>query len=884
MICGVRCPACAVPVPDAASSCPGCGARLSPAAMATVTSPGGVAGAPLTTPHSSARTAGTILAGRYRIVGLLGRGGMGEVYRADDLTLGQPVALKFLPASAAADPAALARFHNEVRVARQVSHPNVCRIHDLGDADGEPFLTMEYVDGEDLSSLLRRIGRLPADKAIESARQLCAGLAAAHDMSVLHRDLKPANVMLDGRGVVKITDFGLASFSEQIARDDISGTPAYMAPEQLAGRPATVASDVYAVGLVLFEMFTGVPAFAPGSAADRARSSADSAPPTPSSARPDIDPAVEQVIVRCLDPDPARRPPSARVIGAALPGRDPLAAALAAGETPSPQMVADAATQGRLRPASAWALLVSLAIGIAAVGAINGRAAPYRAGLLELSPEVLRVRAAQIVERAGRSRAARDWAAGFEFDPDVAAFLRRDGSAGHWRRAESGRPGLIRFWYRESEWWVIPWSMTHLPTSLDPPPTEAGALVLLDRGGNLQRLTTIVAPGADLPPSAVPPDWSGLFEAAGLRLADFEPVEPSRVAPVSADVRVAWIEKGAEDLATRVRVEAAAMAARPVHFEVVSPFPRIRSFTTVPVGRLVMLAIVVLTLILAAALLARRNTRMGRSDMRGALRLALFSFSLFVPIYLFGIHHVPAVQEVTQLFKVAMTQLAWAGIFWLAYVAIEPLVRRRWPDLIVSSTRLLAGRVTDPLIGRDVLIGAVGGTIGAALGATHLLASTVFELPRHTLPAPFVLGPLYSAAQAVGQFVWIVQIALQNALGVMLLLVVLTGVLRRRWLATAAFFMICVALMGVPSGSAPLVLVQALLATLVVTRFGILAAVTYTLFFLSSIWFPLTLDPSAFYITSSVIVSALLLGLGWCALYTTLGGKPLGGWTESPSV
>ena len=882
MICGVRCPVCARPVPDAVSSCAACGARLSPAAMATVTSPGG-ASIPSPTPHSPARTAGTILAGRYRIVGLLGRGGMGEVYRADDLTLGQPVALKFLPASAAADAAALARFHNEVRIARQVSHPNVCRIHDLGEADGEPFLSMEYVDGEDLASLLRRIGRLPADKAIESARQLCAGIAAAHDMGVLHRDLKPANVMLDGRGVVKITDFGLANFSEQIARDDIAGTPAYMAPEQLAGGAASIASDLYALGLVLFEMFTGVAAFAPGSAADRARWSADSAPPTPSSARPDIDPAVERVIVRCLESDPARRPPSARVVGAALPGGDPLAAALAAGETPSPQMVADAATLGRLRPAVAWALLASLAIGMAAVGAINDRAAPYRAGLLDLSPEVLRVRATQILDRAERSSATRDWAAGFEFDPDVAAFLRRDGSAGQWRQVEASRPGLIRFWYRESEWWVIPWSMMHRPTSADPPPTEAGAIVLLDRDGHLQRLTRIVAPGTDLPPSEVSPDWSGLFEAAGLRLADFDRVEPTRVAPVSADVRVAWIKKGTEDLATRTRVEAAALAARPVHFEVVSPFPRSRSFTALSVGRSVMLAVVVLTLILAAALLARRNTRLGRSDTPGALRLAGFSFSLFVPIYLFGIHHVPGVQEVTQLFKVAITQMTWAAIFWLTYVAIEPLVRRRWPDLIVSSTRLLAGRLTDPLVGRDFLIGAVLGTAAAALGATYLLASTVFELPRHTLPSPFVLGPLYSGTQAVGQFVWIVQVGMQNALGVMLLLVVLTSVLRQRWLATAAFFVICVALMGIPS-SVPSIVVQALLATLVVTRFGILAAVAYTLFFLSSIWFPLTLDPNAFYITSSVIVSALLLGLGWCALYTSLGGKPLGGWTESPSL
>jgi hypothetical protein len=246
------------------------------------------------------------------------------------------------------------------------------------------------------------------------------------------------------------------------------------------------------------------------------------------------------------------------------------------------------------------------------------------------------------------------------------------------------------------------------------------------------------------------------------------------------------------------------LAALPVHFEIVSPLPRSRSLEEfVGVGRLVMLVAVVLTLIVSAALLARRNTRMGRSDTSGALGLARFNFFLFVPIYLFGIHHVPAVQEVTQLFKVAMTQLMWAGILWLAYVAIEPLVRRRWPDLIVSSTRLLAGRLTDPLVGRDFLIGAVLGTTTAALGATYLLASTVFELPRHALPNPLVLGPLYGAAQAVGQFAWIVQVGLQNALGVMLLLVVLTSLLRQRWLATIAFFAVCVALVGVPTGSIP---------------------------------------------------------------------------------
>ena len=153
---------------------------------------------------------GSVIAGRYRLIAMLGRGGMGEVYRADDLTLDHPVALKFLPAGVAADADRLAQFHAELRIARQVSHKNVCRLYDLGDANGRRFLTMEYVDGEDLASLLRRIGRIPQDKAIDIARQLCAGLAAAHECGVLHRDLKPANVMIDGDGNVRVADFGLA--------------------------------------------------------------------------------------------------------------------------------------------------------------------------------------------------------------------------------------------------------------------------------------------------------------------------------------------------------------------------------------------------------------------------------------------------------------------------------------------------------------------------------------------------------------------------------------------------------------------------------------------------------------------------------------------------
>ena len=202
---------------------------------------------------------GTVLAGRYRILAPLGRGGMGDVYRADDLKLDQPVALKFLSSLPfGTDSAWLRRYENEVRLARKVTHPNVLRVYDIVETQGEVFITMEYVDGEDLASLLRRIGRLTGDKAIEIARQLCAGLGAAHDQGVLHRDLKPANIMIDGRGQVRIADFGIAALAAQDEPSGpVPGTPAYMAPELFEGGRPSVRSDLYALGMVLYEAATG---------------------------------------------------------------------------------------------------------------------------------------------------------------------------------------------------------------------------------------------------------------------------------------------------------------------------------------------------------------------------------------------------------------------------------------------------------------------------------------------------------------------------------------------------------------------------------------------------------------------------------------------------
>src|SRR5215831_15434951 len=245
----MNCPKCAKPLSADDASCPSCGTPVDQSVADTKLFAGSPP-PPRTPREASTRAAstsfdsiddarftpGTILVERYRIVGLLGRGGMGEVYRADDLKLTQPVALKFLPDHLLSDGASLERFHREVRVARQVSHRNVCRVYDIGEVDGRPFLSMEFIKGEELSSLLHRIGRLPSDKAIELARQICAGLNAAHDVGVLHRDLKPANVMIDDDGNARITDFGIAGLAGEIDKEDPrAGTPAYMSPEQLSG-------------------------------------------------------------------------------------------------------------------------------------------------------------------------------------------------------------------------------------------------------------------------------------------------------------------------------------------------------------------------------------------------------------------------------------------------------------------------------------------------------------------------------------------------------------------------------------------------------------------------------------------------------------------------
>ncbi|MFQ5495491.1 MAG: serine/threonine-protein kinase, partial [Phycisphaerae bacterium] len=595
-------------------------------------------------------TAGAVLSERYRIVGLLGKGGMGEVYRADDLKLRQPVALKFLPETLAQDAARLERFHHEVRIAREVSHPNVCRVYDIGEAEGQPFITMEFVDGEDLAKVLRRMGRPSPDKALQIARQLCAGLAAAHDKGVLHRDLKPHNVMIDERGRVRITDFGLAGFVEDLAGRDVgAGTPAYMAPEQLAGRGVSVKSDVYSLGLVLYELFTGRRAFEGNTMAEQLRARDASSLSALSATSGTIDPAVERVILRCLDKEPSARPSSALAVAAALPGGDPLAAALAAGETPDPSMVAAAGDGGGMRPALAVSVLAATLVTLVVVIWLADRSSMLRRVPLPHSPAVLAAKAREMLVELGHAEPPVDTAYGFSADSEYILSIREsDKSAGRWDRLAGGGPPAVTFWYRQSPRYLGQLNFFGGRVSrADPPADQSGmAEVELDPSGKLRRLVVVPPQVEASPTEPGPPEWASLFSRAGFDIDRFTRVDSLWSPPVWADARAAWEGTYPDCPDVPVRVEAAAHRGKPVYFEQVYAWTRPDRMRppSEAAGQRAGNAILIglfMTVLVGGFLMARRNIRLGRSDRRGALRLMAFVLVTIVLAWLFRVHHVP---------------------------------------------------------------------------------------------------------------------------------------------------------------------------------------------------------------------------------------------------
>ncbi|HYO83749.1 MAG TPA: serine/threonine-protein kinase [Bryobacteraceae bacterium] len=660
---------------------------------------------------------GTLIAGRYRITSLLGRGGMGEVYRATDLTLAQSVALKFLPESAAGNERLLERFHNEVRVARQVSHANVCRVYDIGEADGIPFISMEYVDGEDLASLLARIGRLPADKALEIARKLCAGVAAAHDRAILHRDLKPHNIMLNRRGEVVIMDFGLAAVAEELRGSEArNGTPAYMAPEQLRGENVTQRSDIYAIGLIIYELFTGRRAWEAESIPELIERQEATRPPSMTTLASDADPAVEKVVLRCLQADPLQRPASALAVAAALPGGDPLAAALAAGEMPSPELVASSGKTQGIALRYALPMLALVTVGIIAMPFARQGTYLLSTQELEHPPAVLSARAREIASAFGYTNKPQDWHGQLYVEYAALRHFEKKPGPKDWVRLLSAELPY-RYRYLQSPQYLIAPPDGYI-TDDRPAFTEPGMVrVQVDSAGRLRSFDAVVPRWMASQQKPAELDIAQAFRFAGLDHEKFKPAAPRHVPLQAFDARQAWegVHPGLPDVP--LTVELASFQGRLTGFHIRYPWTDTSEVSASrdvagwqrAFGLFTML--VLATGLFCAVFVAWRNFKAGRGDRRGAVRVAFAMFTLFMAGWTLRQHWMPHEAMWNFLFQEVFWAIGASLLMATLYLALEPLVRARWPHTLITWSRLLAGNVRDARVGSHVLIGAAIGVV-----------------------------------------------------------------------------------------------------------------------------------------------------------------------------
>lgn len=839
---------------------------------------------------------GTMLDDRFRIVGPIGRGGMGEVYRADDLKLGQSVALKFLPENLSFDRERMDLLYNEVRLARSVSHPNVCRVYDIGEIDGLHFLSMEYIDGEDLGSLLRRIGRLPEDKGVEIARQICSGLYAAHERGVIHLDLKPSNIMIDGRGKVRITDFGLARLTESTGnRGGIVGTPAYMAPEQLAGGNVGEHSDIYSLGLILHEVFTGKPVYRASSVAELLRIRDQSAPSRLSGFVKDLDPAIEKIIQRCLDNDALHRPGNVVQIAAALPGGDPLAAALAAGETPSPELVAASGGSGGCSPRQGL-ILLSLFVAIM-IGSVflTQRVSRVTQSPMTEKPEVLEARSQEISQKlmGVPAGSVRDSAYGYWYNPDQLPLSAEV-------LASSG-DGPLEFWYRQSPKFLSPkhpFLYARQPreaTLSDPSPTVNGMVgVRLTSSGLLREVCLVpslareqAAAEAELPSDA----WEQAFRWAGLDFSDYSDADVLWSPPWDADQSFAWKPK---DEANRElpRVEAATQNGQVCYFQVIFPWTtrqwtlpsRDQATLTVDstrqnnIGEIAQNMVLFLIggpLLVISMLLAVRNLRIGSTDKQGALKYAGFMLIIDFTLGLLEAHHnsSPGV-EMTTILSALIYSLGRTVRFWIYYLALEPYVRKTWPRVLVSWNRFINGGFTNPSVAKEILLGCIFGAVGACLvSVTVLLSEGIGQsmMSRNLVHPNFMLG---GRAALTGVFS-VIQSALP-AVFTMIVLVVFRLVTRIDWLAALGF--ICV-FTYISSNSGDTIwtflsiAVFEVVIVIVALRVGLLALLVFNLIQAFLTWFPVTFDVNEWYFSVGLVGIITPLAIAVTCFFLSLGDK-----------
>ncbi len=820
---------------------------------------------PEETPHRF--RSGELFANRYRIVSLLGEGGMGQVYRADDETLGVPVAVKVLPHHATGREQLLA----EVRHAREVTHPAVCRVHDAGEWEGELYITMEYVAGEDLAALLRRIGRMPPDKVLDIARQLCAGLAASHARGVVHRDLKPGNILIDPEGHVRIADFGVAVAPGGASGvERMAGTPAYMAPELLHGRGATERSDLYSLGLVLYELATGRLPFE----VEELRRGTDGLqrwpPAPPSRFVSGLDAALERAILWCLAPTPEERPDSALALAASLPGTDALSLAAEVRVTPSPEIVAASGGSPALSHGWLWATLGGLLLLLGAILVLGERLSILEKAAVVKPPEVLADRAREMVTGLGYSQEPQAPRYGYLDDP-----------------AASDPEASVLFWYRQQSERALPEATRrYLYTRpLVPDSVVKGQIVaLLDQSG---RLVYFQADPATPPETADRVGSDGIDWPSALAFTGLEPdswtAAPAGLSPVFADNRMAW--QGVSSKGREVRVEGAALDGRIVYLAVRDSVEgdEVVDEPFADDDRAALLSLFVVLILVASIPLAFLNLRRKRGDRRGARRLLIFVLANLLVGWLLQLGWIPHPMDDTgSVFLDRLAPLALHGLWlWLGYLALEPYVRRVWPRTLVSWSRALEGRFRDSLVGRSLLLGTLAGAVLMALelGSYLILPKWLgVEAPSGPLGGLWLQGTL-STPLMFATALTTVPRAIYDGLVTLLILVLLRRLLRGPRRATVAFIAVYGFLLVLTGGGdlgmlwLTAGLPAAAISAFVLVRFGgLLTYVTarFVVYLLHA--YPLTTDSALWYSRGGYFAVGLVAVIAAIALAVAVGG------------
>ena len=883
----IRCLKCDHAMTRASSHCEKCGSHLEdPEAVPTLTdaqaesspSPG-----QRSSDHEHGRfLPGTIVANRYRIVSLVGQGGMGEVYRADDLKLGQPVALKFLPANVNRSSRAFEHFITEVRLSRQIAHPNVCRVYDIGDAQGQHFLTMEFIDGEDLRALLRRIGRIPPDSGTRIAHQLCAGLSAAHLKGVIHRDLKPANVMIDGMGQAKITDFGIARLAESSPdQSEFAGTPAYMAPEQILHGQTSIQSDLYSLGLILHTLFTGEPIHQTNEYRTiRKWHEENGTPPRPSSLVPELNHPIDRAIAQCLEKKPQDRPESSQAISVGLPGGDPLAAFITAGETPSPELVASAGGRGIMDLKLGVACLLSILVGLLICCALASRSHAINQYDTIRHPEVLADRSLELFKAFGYHEAAPYWNDGFYFsEKSSSPTVESEEKLRYWRR-HSPSPLVSQLPYnlqKEKSFARV--------SAQDPPWGTIGEYgIQLDPHGQLISFRSIPPyQTASNEPSEI--NWESWLtpELVGSKWADLEPeLSTSSFPHYLSNHAKAWKHTD-PDGEPMFYVLADAVAGRLTYFSKLTP----EEFDAGPThyDSWVMPALpgmnqsnkiffnlmfwTVIGAYGASLVVAWKQLRSGKCDRKGVFWIASATVtSLLLTYILIADHHlgIEGFQTITRWVGAGLFTACVSGAL---YAAGESLIRKLWPQSLISFIRLIDGRWTDPLVGKNFLFGTL-------YGIGFLLA---FQLPFF---APKALGitpdthlhpsnwGVDSTRRLLGLFCYNFPFALQVILIQLLTAMAFRAIARNRVLTAVLFITFWgIVLNGVYALGLLGCLSYAALSWTVLTRFGILTGIIANFVYLTLAWAPLTLDFSNWYASQTFGALGLVLTLAIFGFYTS---------------